>query len=91
MERAGRGQGGIAEVIGGGDGDFGVVGRELFRDSGEVDSDAGYGCGQRMVGKREQKKKGAEWLDWGSGWVRMPCRSRDVPSGTYLTSSLRRR
>jgi hypothetical protein len=41
VERAGRGQGGIAQIAGASDGYFGIVGSELVCDGAKMDGNAG--------------------------------------------------
>jgi hypothetical protein len=56
------------------------VGREFLADGNEVDSDSGW-RGLLAVGAL-----GGRWKGAGVPWSR-----REVPSGTYLRSTLRRR
>ena len=50
MQSAGRGQGGIAELFGSGDGEDYVAGRKLVGDGEEMDGNAGWHAGQRSGG-----------------------------------------
>ena len=77
MQLAGGGEGGIAELFGCGDGQDDVVRRELLGDGQEVDGDTRWGLLAHTIPPHSSSN--------------VPCSSRDVPSGTYLTSTLRRR
>lgn len=50
MQRAGRGEVGVAEVVGVGNGQGGVVRGEVVGDGGEVDVDAGLQQSRGAVG-----------------------------------------